>query len=501
MRRASLTADGQKGKHHMRVLSVASEVFPLVKTGGLADVAGALPGALARHGVTVTCFLPGYRAVMGKIGAARVIHNFGDLFGSAARLLAAEHSGLDLVVLDCPALFDREGGPYGDATGRDWADNWTRFAAFSAAAAAHGTGKAGGPAFDLIHLHDWQAGLTAAYVAHGRGNRPPVVTTIHNMAFQGQFSPAIFPALGLPPEAMSVDGVEYYGDVGYLKAGLQYAEAITTVSPSYAEEIMTPEFGMGLDGLIRARRDQLHGIVNGIDTAVWNPATDPHLAATFTSATLERRAANRAALEQRFGINAGSGPLLAIVSRLTWQKGIDLVAALADQIIQLGGSLVVLGSGDATIEADIGAAVQRHPGRISLITGYDEPLSHLVQGGADILLVPSRFEPCGLTQLCALRYGAIPLVARTGGLADTVIDTTHATQTAKVATGFQFAPVAREPFARALRRAVEAHANRPMWFAMQKRAMASDVSWDQSAALYAQLYRSLAQPDPQRLSA
>jgi starch synthase len=485
----------------MRVLSVASEVYPLVKTGGLADVAGALPGALARHGVLATTFLPGYRQVLAKLAGAAIIHDFGDLFGSDARLLSARHGQLDVVVLDCPALFDREGGPYGDATGRDWGDNWTRFAAFSAAAAAHATGKAGGPGFDLVHLHDWQAGLTAAYVAHGRGPRPPIIATIHNMAFQGQFSPSIFPALGLPPEAMSVEGIEYYGDVGYLKAGLQYAAAITTVSPSYAEEIMTAEFGMGLDGLIRARREQVHGIVNGIDTSVWNPATDAQLAATFTSATLERRAGNRAALERRFGISAGDGPLFAIVSRLTWQKGIDLVAAQADQIVALGGSLVVLGSGDASIEADIAAAAQRHPGRISLITGYDEGLSHMIQGGADILLVPSRFEPCGLTQLCALRYGAIPLVARTGGLGDTVIDLTHATQTAKVATGFQFAPVTREPFARALRRAIEAFANKPMWFAMQKRAMASDVSWDQSAVLYAQLYRSLVQPDPQRMSA
>jgi starch synthase len=487
----------------MRVLSVASEVYPLVKTGGLADVAGSLPGALARHGCHVTTFLPGYRSVLAKIANsnANVIHDFGELFGSPARLLSLNHGGLDLVLLECPALFDREGGPYGDATGRDWTDNWTRFAAFSAAAAAHGTGRAGGPAYDVIHTHDWQAGLTGAYVAFGRGPRPPLVTTIHNMAFQGQFAPSIFPALGLPPEAMAVDGVEYYGDVGFLKAGLQYAAAITTVSPTYAEEIMSPEFGMGLDGLIRARSAVVHGIVNGIDTGVWNPGTDANLAAAYTSATLDRRKANKSALESRFGITPQSGPLFAIISRLTWQKGIDLVAGRIDQIIGLGGALVVLGSGDAAIEAELNAAAERHRGRVSVFTGYDEPLSHLVQAGADILLVPSRFEPCGLTQLCALRYGAIPLVARTGGLADTVIDLTHATQTARVANGFQFYPVNADQLGRAIRRAADAYANPPVWQAMQKRAMASDVSWEQSAGLYAQLYRDVQGRDPARLSA
>ncbi|NJR14153.1 MAG: glycogen synthase GlgA [Phyllobacteriaceae bacterium] len=484
----------------MRVLSVASEAYPLVKTGGLADVAGALPGALLRHDCAVTTFLPGYRQVMAKISGETVIHNFGALFGASARLLSVRHDGLDLVILDCPSLFNREGGPYGDATGRDWPDNWTRFAAFGAAAAALGTGRAGGQPYDIVHAHDWQAGLTAAYIRNGRGLRPPVVMTIHNMAFQGQFSPAIFPALGLPADAMTVDGLEYYGDVGFLKAGLQYADAITTVSPTYAEEITTPEFGMGLDGLIRARRDVLHGIVNGIDTSVWNPGTDGLLPSPYTSATLDRRQANRTALAARFGIEATDGPLFGLVSRLTWQKGIDLVADAADDIVAMGGSLVVLGSGDGAIEASLQAAAARHPGRIGIIIGYDEVLSHLMQGGADVVLVPSRFEPCGLTQLCALRYGAIPLVGRTGGLADTVIDLTHATMTAKVATGFQFFPVTREPFGRALRRAAELYANKPQWLAMQKRAMASDVSWDHSAALYAALYRDIAHRNAQRMT-
>jgi starch synthase len=485
----------------MRILSVASEVFPLIKTGGLADVAGALPGALARHGCEVTTFLPGYRSVLAKISGQRIIHDFGDLFGEPARLLHAYHDGLALVVLDCPALFDREGGPYGDATGRDWADNWTRFAAFSAAAAAHGTGRAGGPAFDVIHAHDWQAGLTPAYVTHGRGAKPPTVMTIHNMAFQGQFSPAIFPALGLPPEAMSVNGIEYYGDVGFLKGGLQYASAITTVSPTYAEEITAPEFGMGLDGLIRARRDVVHGIVNGIDTGVWNPATDSNLAANYSVATLDRRQANRAALEARFGVQAGAGPLFALVGRLTWQKGIDLVAATADQLVAMGGTLIVLGSGDAAIEGDLAAAAERNPGRVGVVTGYDEGLSHLMQGGADVILVPSRFEPCGLTQLCALRYGAIPLVARTGGLADTVVDMNHAAQAAKVATGAQFYPVTREQYLRAVRRITDTYADTAQWLSMQKRAMASDVSWEQSAAIYARLYGDVLGRDPHRMSA
>jgi starch synthase len=490
----------------VRILSVASEVFPLIKTGGLADVAGALPAALKPLGCYVTTFVPGYRQVTAKLkelGATgeKVAHNFGDLFGSPARLISYNLGDVPLVVLDCPALFDRDGGPYGDATGKDWPDNWTRFAAFSAAAAAYGCGRAGSAAFDVIHAHDWQAGLVPAYVAHGRGARPATLMTIHNMAFQGQFSPSIFPALGLPQEAMSVDGVEYYGDVGFLKAGLQYASAVTTVSPTYAEEITSSEFGMGLDGLVRARGADVHGIVNGIDTAVWNPETDPHLVSHYSAATLERRAANKSALQARFGLAPTSGPLFAVVSRLTWQKGMDLLNANADLIVSLGGSLAVLGAGDAVSEAELQTAAQRHPGKIGVIIGYNEGLSHLIQAGADALLVPSRFEPCGLTQLCALRYGAIPVVARTGGLADTVIDLNHAAQTAKTATGVQFYPITRDQFGRALRRTVDVYRERPQWAAMQKRAMEADVSWDNSAVLYAKLYRDIAGREAKRISA
>jgi starch synthase len=490
----------------VRILSVASEVFPLIKTGGLADVAGALPGALKPHQCDVTTFVPGYRQVKAKLTQLnadnmRVLHDFGNLFGSPARLIGCHLGEMAFVVLDCPALFDREGGPYGDMNGKDWADNWARFAAFSAAAAAYGCGRAGSPVFDVIHAHDWQAGLVSAYVSHGRGARPATLMTIHNMAFQGQFSPSIFPALGLPQSAMSVEGIEYYGDVGFLKAGLQYAAAITTVSPTYAEEIASPEFGMGLDGLIRARGMNVHGIVNGIDMAVWNPATDPHLVAHYSAATLERRSANKAALQARFGLAPTAGPLFAVVSRLTWQKGMDLLGENADLIVSLGGSLVVLGAGDAALEAELQAAARRHPGKIGVIIGYDEGLSHLIQAGADALLVPSRFEPCGLTQLCALRYGAIPVVARTGGLADTIIDLNHAAKTAKSATGVQFYPVTGDQFARALRRTFEAYHDQPQWLALQKRAMAADVSWDNSAALYARLYRDIAGREAARLSA
>lgn len=490
----------------MRVLSVASEVFPLVKTGGLADVAGALPAALKPHHCQVTTFLPGYRQVKAKLielnaTEERVVHNFGDLFGSPARLIAYHLDGVALVILDCPGLFDREGGPYGDAAGKDWADNWTRFAAFSAAAAAFGCGRAGAPAFDVIHAHDWQAGLVPAYVAHGRGAKPATLMTIHNMAFQGQFSPSIFAALGLPQEAMSVNGIEYYGDVGFLKAGIQYANVVTTVSPTYAEEITTPEFGMGLDGLIRARGADVHGIVNGIDTSVWNPGTDIHLVSHYSSATIERRNANKSALQARFGLAPTSGPLFAVVSRLTWQKGMDLLSANADLIVSLGGSLAVLGAGDVAIEAELQAAAQRHPGKIGVIIGYNEGLSHLIQAGADALLVPSRFEPCGLTQLCALRYGAIPVVARTGGLADTVVDLNHASQTAKSATGVQFSPINKDQFGRALRRTVDAYHDRPFWLSLQKRAMMADVSWENSAAIYAKLYRDIAGQDAGRASA
>lgn len=477
----------------MQVLSVASEVFPLIKTGGLADVSGALPGALGRLGVRVRTMVPGYPAVVARLAKRpKKVAEHADLFGGKARIVAAEIDGLDLLVLDAPHLFDRAGGAYGDAAGVDWTDNWRRFAAFSRAAADIAQGGVAGWRPDIVHCHDWQAALTPAYLRYGQPPAPPSVMTVHNLAFQGQFGASIFGHLGLPPHAMSLDGVEYFGGVGYLKAGLQAASAITTVSPTYAQEIRTPAFGMGLDGLINLRAGVLHGVLNGIDVDQWNPATDVHLAENFTSSTLGRRAINRAAVEARFGLDDDESLLVCVVSRLTWQKGMDILVSQLDAIVGSGARLAVLGSGDQALEGALLAGSARHRGRLGVIIGYDEGLSHLMQGGCDAILIPSRFEPCGLTQLYGLRYGCVPLVARTGGLADTVVDANHAALSAATATGFVFPPDSGDAMIGAFRRAGEVFAGRKAWLSIQKQAMKADVSWDASAAEYVRLFRSLA---------
>ncbi|MGF7168658.1 starch synthase [Sphingobium xanthum] len=480
----------------LTVLSLASECWPLVKTGGLADVVGALPVAVEPHGVAMTRMIPGYPAVMHKLGRKRTLHKYDSLLGSPARILATKHDDRPLLVLDAPAYYDRDGGPYSDPMGRDWFDNGLRFAALARAGADVAAGRAGHKPFDVLHAHDWQAGLAPAYLVHGANadHRPASVMTIHNMAFQGFFGADFFPRLELPRAAFSIDGVEYHGGVGMLKAGVMLADAITTVSPRYAEEIKKPEFGMGLEGLILGRQDRLSGIVNGIDTQEWNPATDPALNAPFTAKALAGRAANKRAIETAFALTPGDGPLFTVISRLTWQKGMDVLIEVLDHLVGLGGRLALLGTGDAAIEAGLHAAAARHPGRIGVRIGYDEKLAHLLQGGADAILIPSRFEPCGLTQLYGLAYGCVPIVARTGGLADTVVDTNVAAIASKSATGLQFSPVSYEALADAIARAIKLYGDAAVWKQIQRSGMAADFSWDQSGRDYAALYRRLKEP-------
>ena len=468
----------------MRVLSVASEAYPLVKTGGLADVVGALPAALAPHGIATTTLLPGYPSVIRSLGRAKPVRRWDDLLGVPARLLGGKIDGHPLLVLDAPELFARDGGPYGDATARDWDDNWRRFAALGRAAADLA------PQFDIVHAHDWQGAMAPAYLRYD-GARVPSVLTIHNIAFQGRYDAAVFAGLALPDTAFALDGIEYYGGVGLLKAGLASADAITTVSPSYAEEIRRAEFGMGLEGLIEARRDRVSGIVNGIDPAVWSPETDSALPARYTARTLPRRRTNKRAVEAAFGLHTGDGPIFVVVSRLTWQRGMDVLAGELDALVAMGGRLALLGSGDAALEQAFVAAAHRHPGRIGVRIGYDEAVSHLLQGGGDAILIPSRFEPCGLTQLYGLAYGCVPVVARTGGLADTVIDANEAAVAAGVATGVQFGAVTPDGLSQALRRTMALYARPDCWTMLQKQGMRADFSWTRSGARYAELYRSL----------
>lgn len=477
----------------LKILAVVSEIYPLVKTGGLADVAGALPGALAAEDVVVTTLVPGYPAVMAALRKPEVVHSFAGLFGHDARLLKAQAKGLDLLVLDAPHLYNRPGNPYVDANGKDWIDNPLRFAALSRVAAELGQGLVPKLTPDVIHAHDWQTGLVAAYLRYSDRQAVPTVMTVHNMAFQGQYGRDLLPALGLPARAYAIDGVEYYGTIGFLKAGLQLSDRVTTVSPTYAAEIRTPEGGMGMDGLLRSRGAAVSGILNGIDTGVWNPATDLMIAAPYDLAHVSARAANKKALQQKLGLDVDPNALVfGVVSRLSWQKGLDLLLERLPALVVGGGQLALLGSGEPGLANGFAGATVVHGGKVGMVNGYDEALAHLIQAGSDVILVPSRFEPCGLTQLCALRYGALPLVARVGGLADTVIDANEVALAAGVGTGIQFSPVSGDALEGAMLRTFDLWRDRAGWKKLQKNAMKTDVSWTRPAAAYARLYRELA---------
>ncbi|HET7882138.1 MAG TPA: glycogen synthase GlgA [Acetobacteraceae bacterium] len=472
----------------LNVLAVTSEIFPLVKTGGLADVTGALPGALAAEGVAVRSLVPGYPPVLSALEGGVAVAKLDDLFGGSAHIIAAHASGLDLFAIDAPHLYGRSGDPYRAPDGWEWSDNAFRFAALSRAATLLAQGLIGGYQPDVVHAHDWQAGLVPAYL-HYAGTRVPSVLTIHNLAFQGRFPPYLLGQIGLPPHAFAVYGVEYYGDISYLKAGVQFADRITTVSPTYAAEICTPAGGVGMDGLLRARVAVLSGILNGVDTTVWDPAHDAFLAATFDVDRITQRAANKAALQQRFGMRSDPSKLLfGAITRLSAQKGVDLLLAALPFLLDAGGQLVIIGTGEAPLEGRLRAAAGPDVG---VQIGYDEGLAHLIQGGADALLMPSLFEPCGLTQLCALRYGSLPVVAHVGGLCDTIIDANEMALAAGLGTGFHFAPVQTEMLCAAILRALSVWRQPDMWRRLQRNAMLTDVSWRRPAARYATLYRSL----------
>ncbi len=336
----------------LKVLSVASEIFPLVKTGGLADVAGALPRALSRENVVMRTLVPAYPAVRDKLADVSTAREYDNLFGGPARLLAAVAAGLDLFALDAPHLYDRPGSPYLGPDGLDWPDNARRFAALARVGADIGLGALDAFEPDVVHAHDWQAALAPAYLHFAAERRPKSVVTIHNLAFQGHFPISVFWELGLPDSALSIDGVEYFGGVGYLKGGLRLADAITTVSPTYAREIMTPEFGMALDGLLRARADVVHGILNGIDDTIWNPATDPALTQNYNAMRIDMRPRNKIALQSKMGLTPSvDRPLFAVVSRLSHQKGLDLLLQTLPGVVAKGGQLALLGSGESGVGA------------------------------------------------------------------------------------------------------------------------------------------------------
>ena len=476
----------------LKVLSVASEIYPLIKTGGLADVAGALPGALKPEGIAMQCLVPAYPALKPHLRKYGEVCRFADLFGGPARLLSARVDGLDVLALEAAHLYDRPGNIYSGPDGADWPDNPQRFAALAWVGAQIGLGLVPALRPDIVHAHDWQAGLTPAYLHYGEGPRPASVITVHNLAFQGQCDARLLAQLRLPPNSYTMAGVEYYGTIGFLKAGLQLADRITTVSPTYAREILGAEAGMGLDGLLRQRAAVVSGILNGIDTGIWNPGGDPYVPVPYERGKASApRARNKLALQDRLDLHKTRGMLFGVVSRLSWQKGLDLLEQAMPLLIAEGAQLALLGSGDNELQAAFGRAARQYPGQVGCSFAYDEGLAHLMQAGVDALLVPSRFEPCGLTQLYALRYGAIPVVARVGGLADTVIDANDMAMAAGVATGVQFSPVTREGLEGAIRRTCALWRKRDAWRRMQANGMRADVSWAVPARQYAQTYREL----------
>lgn len=475
----------------LKVLFATSEVTPLIKTGGLADVSGALPAALRAIGVDVRVLVPGYNPVIAQLGQHTTVATFADLAGfPPARLLSGVMAnGVPLFVLDCPSMYQRGGGPYQDASGHDWADNAQRFGLLSKIAAllsCSSSPLAWRP--DLVHCNDWQTGLTPAYLHFEQGAAPSVMA-IHNLAFQGIFPPAMLEKLNLPPSSFSMNGVEYFGNLSFLKAGLYYAEHITTVSPNYAREIQQEALGFGLQGLLATRSDDLTGILNGIDTDEWDPATDPHLAKTYSSAHMTGKAANKKTLQRKLGLSLKPDiPLLGVVSRFTEQKGLDLLLEIAPQLTELPVQLAMLGSGDALMQKSARDLSHLYPGKIAAVIGFDEQLSHQIEAGADMFVMPSRFEPCGLNQLYSQRYGTPPVVHATGGLADSVVDCTPATLADGSASGFVFDGMSAENLLAAIQRAVDLYHDQSKWKVLCKNSMAKDFSWQRSAEAYRAVY-------------
>jgi starch synthase len=480
----------------MKVLHVAAEVFPLVKTGGLADVVAALPVAQAQAGADVRLLLPGYPPILESVQGVRTVIDIGACFGALrARLLLGKMpgTGLPVYVVDAPYLYRRGGSPYQDSQGEEWPDNLQRFALLgwvAAHLAADDADVAWVP--DIVHAHDWHAAMACAYVAEHLPTRAGTVFTVHNLAFQGLFPMHDWAVLGLASRLMSPAGLEFHGQLSFMKAGLKFADRVTTVSPSYAHEIATHEFGCGLDGVIRDRGAAVSGILNGIDDTVWDPAADPAIPERYDTERLAGKAACKRALQTELGLQVDPNALLiTVVSRLTAQKGIDLLLAALPELMRMGVQLAVQGTGEPALEAAFSMAQQAHPGRVQVHIGYDEARAHRLIAGADVIAVPSRFEPCGLTQMYGLRYGTLPLVRRVGGLADTVADATVPALAAGTATGFAFDAATPQALTRAVARAVALKADAAGWHKLMRTGMAQPLSWRAPAAQYMLLYREL----------
>ncbi len=487
----------------MRILFVTSEAFPLIKTGGLADVSGSLPAALQDINADVRILIPGYPAVLNKLANPRFLTTISNLPNvGAVNLIIGEmpETKVPVMAIESVGLYQRDGGPYVDATGKDWEDNPTRFGILSLVAAILSDEKSPLADWvpDITHCNDWQTGLTPAFMHFMSARRTQMkqaksVLSIHNLAFQGCYGAEWVGRLGLPADSYQINGVEYYGQLSFLKAGIFYADGLSTVSPNYAKEIQTEAYGFGMQGLLTARGKEIHGILNGLDTQEWNPATDPYLAKHYDVNNLDGKQAVKQALQNKLGLKVqAETPLLGVVSRLTYQKGLDMLLSCAEALIKEHNcQLALLGSGDTNFEQGYRELAKRFPKQVSVTIGYNEELSHQIMAGCDIFIMPSRFEPCGLNQMYGLRYGTPPIVTNTGGLADSVQDCNEINLKNKTATGFVMPKADPKALVSAIARALSFYQDESKWKSIKENGMRQNLDWTKSAKAYLTMYQAL----------
>ena len=475
------------------ILYISSEAFPLIKTGGLGDVAGSLPAALLKKSQDVRLLLPAYAGVLSKINNPKVLAET-SYYNQPVTIIETTlpDSHVTTLLIECPGLFDRPGGPYTDIQGNGWHDNALRFAVFCHAAVDISMNQLGlnwKP--DIVHCNDWQSGLVPALLSLQK-SRPATIFTIHNLAYQGIFDQQTFYDLHLPGELWHMDGVEFYNQLSFIKAGIAYADKISTVSHTYAAEICMPENGYGLDGLLTHRSKDLVGIINGIDEKYWNPGTDSYIDSNYNCRTLEKKSINKTALQVAFDLPIDSTiPMLGMVSRLVEQKGLNIILQSLPSIIDQNLQIVILGTGDLHYEMQLSELAQQYPMNMVVKIGYNESLAHKIEAASDLYLMPSSFEPCGLNQLYSLRYGTLPIVSKVGGLADTVVNTNNENIKQGIATGFVLSDYSATALTQTINKAIEYYANKKIWRQLQLNAMNYNHSWDNSAEHYIQLYKSV----------
>jgi starch synthase len=479
----------------LRVLFVSSEIFPLIKTGGLADVSGALPAALQSSGVEVKCLIPGYSAVLDKVENKTTLGTLEVFKNISCELISATipNTQHELIIIKHAGLYERDGGPYSHPQGHDWSDNPMRFGVLSKVASLLSIYQSFWSWVpDIVHCNDWQTGLTPYYMRQQGLTEAKSLLSIHNIAFQGNFEQHWLNSLELSPADFQIEGFEFYQQVSFLKAGIFYADQLSTVSPTYALEIQTEAFGFGLQGLLQVRSADITGILNGIDTEEWNPSADPYLPHAYSDKQLAGKSLVKAALQEHLHLNISpSTPLFGVVSRLTHQKGLDILIESMPELIDLGCQFAILGGGEKSFETQFLAYAEQHPNQVSVTIGYNEPLSHLVMAGVDIFIMPSRFEPCGLNQLYGLRYGTPPVVSNTGGLADSICHTNDETIKNNTATGFVIENVSKMSLLVTIKQALSIWKDQKTWKKIQKNGMRKDVGWKHSANAYIALYQKL----------